>query len=109
MIYARVAEGFQSGGFNGRANSVAERTEYQPEKVTSYEAGVRSTIAGGLRLNLTGFYNDYRDFQARVAGTGDRCGDRPALADPLGDQRRQAHHLRASRSRPPGRRRRCPG
>ena len=70
MIYARVAEGFQSGGFNGRANSIAERTEYQPEKVTSYEAGVRSTIAGGLRLNVTGFYNDYRDFQARVAGTG---------------------------------------
>ena len=47
MIYARVAQGFQSGGFNGRANSVAERTEYQPEKVTSYEAGVRSTIVGG--------------------------------------------------------------
>ncbi|MBV9884437.1 MAG: TonB-dependent receptor [Sphingomonadaceae bacterium] len=70
MIYARVAQGFQSGGFNGRANSVAERTEYQPEKVTSYEAGVRSTIAGGVRLNVTGFYNDYRDFQARVAGTG---------------------------------------
>jgi iron complex outermembrane receptor protein len=70
MIYARVAQGFQSGGFNGRANSVAERTEYQPEKVISYEAGVRSTIAGGVRLNVTGFYNDYRNFQARVAGTG---------------------------------------
>ena len=52
MIYARVAQGFQSGGFNGRANSVAERTEYQPEKVTSYEAGVRSTIGGGVRLNV---------------------------------------------------------
>jgi iron complex outermembrane receptor protein len=70
MIYARIAQGFQSGGFNGRANSVAERTEYQPEKVTSYEAGVRSTIAGGVRLNVTAFYNDYRNFQARVAGTG---------------------------------------
>ena len=71
MIYARIAQGFQSGGFNGRANSVAERTEYQPEKVTSYEAGVRSTLSGGdLRFNVTAFYNDYRDFQARVAGTG---------------------------------------
>jgi iron complex outermembrane receptor protein len=38
--------------------------------VTSYDAGVRSTIVGGVRLNVTGFYNDYRDFQARVAGTG---------------------------------------
>jgi len=70
MVYARIAQGFQSGGFNGRANSVAERTQYEPQKVTSYETGVRSTIGGGVRLNVTGFYNDYRNFQARVAGTG---------------------------------------
>jgi len=70
MVYARVATGFKSGGFNGRANSVAERTQYEPETVVSYEAGVRSTIAGQLRLNFTAFWNDYRDFQARVSGTG---------------------------------------
>ena len=71
MIYARVAKGFKSGGFNGRANSVAERTQYEPEEVTSYEAGLRSTILDDtLKFNLTGFYNDYKDFQARVAGTG---------------------------------------
>ena len=70
MVYARVARGFKSGGFNGRANSVAERTQYEPETVTSYELGLRSTIADQLRLNLTAFYNDYRNFQARVAGTG---------------------------------------
>ncbi len=70
MIYARYSRGFKSGGFNGRANSVAERTQYEPETMNSYEAGIRSTIADQLRLNLTGFYNDYRDFQARVSGTG---------------------------------------
>jgi iron complex outermembrane receptor protein len=70
MVYGRVARGFKSGGFNGRANSVAERTEYQPETVTSYEVGFRSTIAAQLRFNVTAFYNDYRNFQARVAGTG---------------------------------------
>jgi len=70
MVYARVARGFKSGGFNGRANTLGDATEYDPETVTSYEAGIRSTIAGQLRLNLTGFYNDYKDFQARVAGTG---------------------------------------
>jgi iron complex outermembrane receptor protein len=67
MVYGRVAKGFKSGGFNGRANSVAERTAYEPETVTSYEAGVKSTIAKQLRLNLTAFYNDYKDFQARVS------------------------------------------
>lgn len=70
MIYGRVARGFKSGGFNGRANSVAERTQYEPETVTSYEVGFRSTIANQLRFNVTAFYNDYRNFQARVAGTG---------------------------------------
>ena len=39
MLYARVAKGFKSGGFNGRANSASpKRTEYQPETVWSYEA-----------------------------------------------------------------------
>jgi iron complex outermembrane recepter protein len=70
MIYARVARGFKSGGFNGRANSVAERTQYEPETVTSYEVGLRTTIADQLRFNLTAFYNDYRNFQARVSSTG---------------------------------------
>ena len=70
MIYARYSRGFKSGGFNGRANSVAERTQYEPETMNSYEAGIRSTIGDQLRLNVTGFYNDYRNFQARVSGTG---------------------------------------
>ena len=71
MIYARVARGFKSGGFNGRANSAADATTYDPETVTSYEAGLKTTIAKHLRVNLTGFSNDYKDFQARVAGTDD--------------------------------------
>jgi iron complex outermembrane receptor protein len=70
MVYARYARGFKSGGFNGRANSATERTQYEPETANTYEAGIRSTIGGQLRLNLTGFYNDYRNFQARVSGTG---------------------------------------
>ncbi|HTU11207.1 MAG TPA: TonB-dependent receptor [Allosphingosinicella sp.] len=70
MVYARFATGFKSGGFNGRANSPTERTQYEPEEVNSYEIGVRSTIAGQLRLNVTAFYNDYKNFQARVSGTG---------------------------------------
>jgi iron complex outermembrane receptor protein len=68
MLYARVAKGFKSGGFNGRANSVAESTEYDPETVWSYEAGFKTTIASQLRLNGSVFYNDYKDFQARVSG-----------------------------------------
>ena len=69
MIYARVARGFKSGGFNGRANNPGETSAYEPETMWSYEAGFRSTIADQLRFNVTGFYNDYRNFQARISGT----------------------------------------
>jgi iron complex outermembrane receptor protein len=69
MIYARVAKGFKSGGFNGRANSVTETTQYDPETVWSYEGGFKATIANQLRLAGAVFRNDYKDFQARVSGT----------------------------------------
>ncbi|GAA4750917.1 TonB-dependent receptor [Sphingomonas daechungensis] len=68
MLYARVAKGFKSGGFNGRANTVAESTKYDPETVWSYEAGFKSTLAKQLRVNGSVFYNDYKNFQARVSG-----------------------------------------
>jgi iron complex outermembrane receptor protein len=68
MLYARVAKGFKSGGFNGRANSTSEATKYDPETVWSYEAGFKTTIANQLRLNGAVFDNEYKDFQARVSG-----------------------------------------
>jgi iron complex outermembrane receptor protein len=71
MLYARVAKGFKSGGFNGRANTVAESTEYRPETVWSYEAGFKTTITKQLRINGAVFHNDYKDFQARVSGIDD--------------------------------------
>jgi len=66
MVYAKASKGFKSGGFNGRANSPAESTEYDPETVWSYEAGVKSRLFDQLTLNVTAFHNDYKDFQARV-------------------------------------------
>jgi iron complex outermembrane recepter protein len=71
MLYARVAKGFKSGGFNGRANDPASATEYKPEKVVSYEAGFKTTIADQLRLNGAVFDNEYKDFQARISARPD--------------------------------------
>jgi iron complex outermembrane receptor protein len=71
MLYARVAKGFKSGGFNGRANNPngSESTTYDPETVWSYEAGFKTTIAGQLRVNGSVFTSNYKDFQARIADT----------------------------------------
>ena len=75
MLYARVAKGFKSGGFNGRANDAASATEYKPETVWSYEAGFKTTLSNQLRLDGAVFDNEYKDFQARIsANTGDLEG-----------------------------------
>jgi len=69
LIYGRVARGFKSGGFNGRANNPGEQAPYKPEEMTSYEIGLKSDwLDNSLRANLAIFSSDYTDFQARVSG-----------------------------------------
>ena len=80
QIYASASRGFKSGGFNGRANGVADLTQtvngvstivttFRPETVWTYEGGAKGSFLGG-RVYLAGtvFYSDFRDFQARVGG-----------------------------------------
>ena len=67
-FYGRIAQGFKSGGFNGRANSVADVSTFDPETVLSTEIGAKTVMAGGtLRANYALFYSQYDDFQARVS------------------------------------------
>lgn len=65
LVYASVATGFKSGGFTGSA-STKERAEtpFDPEKATNFEVGVKSDLFDRrARVNLTGFYTDYKDLQ----------------------------------------------
>jgi len=67
-LYGRIAKGFKSGGFNGRANSEADVSTFDPETVWSYEIGAKTVVADGrLRANYALFYSKYDDFQARVS------------------------------------------
>lgn len=69
MLYARYAQGFKSGGYNGRANSAAESTEYAPETADTYEIGFKATgYDNRVRMNVAAFSTKYEDFQARVSG-----------------------------------------
>jgi iron complex outermembrane receptor protein len=64
MAYASVARGFKSGGFNGRAQSLAEIDSFDPEYVWAYEVGLKSQwFDNSLMLNLAAFYNDYTNMQ----------------------------------------------
>lgn len=67
-FYAKVSKGFKSGGFNGRANGVNDPRAFEPEELWSYEAGAKlSFLDGKLTANSAIFYNQYKDFQARVS------------------------------------------
>ncbi len=69
-LYARVAEGFKSGGFNGRANTPADVSAYDPETVWTAEIGAKTIMAGGrFQANYAIFTSQYDDFQARVSET----------------------------------------
>ncbi len=67
MAYGGVSRGFKGGGFNATvpqfySTSVAS---YKPEKLTDYEIGIKSTLAGGrVRLNASAFHYNYQDFQS---------------------------------------------
>ncbi|MGV3482598.1 MAG: TonB-dependent receptor domain-containing protein [Sphingobium sp.] len=64
-LYANIAKGFRSGGFQG--NGV--NTTFDPENVWSYEAGTKGG-SGGFRWDVTGFYSKYKGYQAFVLGQG---------------------------------------
>jgi iron complex outermembrane receptor protein len=68
MLFASYSQGFKSGGFSSSNQPSNPTPRYDPERVTAYEAGVKTHWFEGRRLtlNLTGFYNDYRDIQLTV-------------------------------------------
>jgi iron complex outermembrane receptor protein len=66
MLYATVASGSKSGGFNGSfgAESLDQR-EYDSEETVNYEVGAKmDLLEGRARLNLAYFYTQYKEFQA---------------------------------------------
>lgn len=68
FLFASYARGFDAGGFNNRALTLATALPYDPETVNTYEAGIKTDwFDRRLRLNLTGFYNDYSDLQTAVS------------------------------------------
>ncbi|MES2498636.1 MAG: TonB-dependent receptor [Pseudomonadota bacterium] len=67
LVYASATRGFKSGGFDYGSNNAADASAgYGPEKLWSYELGLKSDwFDRRLRVNLTGFYYDYTDLQVQ--------------------------------------------
>jgi len=67
-VYARVATGFKSGGINDTAaTNTAFMTAYNPEKLTSFELGMKyAGLGNALNLSAAVYHSIYKDFQAGV-------------------------------------------
>jgi iron complex outermembrane receptor protein len=62
LTYFTYSKGFKSGGFN----LTGFTPPVTPEKLTDYEAGLKSDWLGGaLRFNTSVFYYDYTDLQVQ--------------------------------------------
>ena len=60
-VYASVAKGFRSGGFN-----LAGQPPYDPESLITYELGTKGLSAAGVwRFELSAYYSNYRDMLRR--------------------------------------------
>ncbi len=72
LFFLSYAEGFKSGGWNGRPqDTFAEVPTYEPEEVTSYELGMKSTFADGdVVFNASYYFSDYENIQLLVLNPG---------------------------------------
>lgn len=74
QAYVSATRGARSGGFNRLASS-AIGSEYDPEYLWSYEAGVKNELFGRtVTLNAAAFYIDWTDQQIRTEITPGNIG-----------------------------------
>jgi iron complex outermembrane receptor protein len=70
MTYVSYSKGFKSGGFDMRGNAAVypqTKNGYDSETADNYEGGIKSTLLDDtLQLNLTLFYNPYKNAQIGV-------------------------------------------
>jgi iron complex outermembrane receptor protein len=64
LLYGYWARGFKSGVFTGRIGLPSDLGPAAPEHVDTFEGGIKADLFDRhLRINLAGFYTNYRDIQ----------------------------------------------
>jgi iron complex outermembrane receptor protein len=63
LLYAKYSRGYRAGGL--KIDGPVEYTTFEPEKLDTYEIGLKSSFRGAIRgtFNLAGFYNDFSNQQ----------------------------------------------
>jgi len=67
-VFARIARGYRAPSIQGRLVFGRTLSVANKETTMSYEAGLKSTLSGVARFNLTGFYFSTKDMQLTAVG-----------------------------------------
>jgi outer membrane receptor protein involved in Fe transport len=63
LTYVSASTGYRAGGIN---TAPGVNPVWEPEKLTAYELGLKTLLADGkLRMNLAGYYNDFKNVQSQ--------------------------------------------
>ena len=67
LLYAKYARGYRAGGIT--PNVPPEVAVFDPEKVDSYEAGLKTTFRGAVNgtFNVAAFYNNFSNQQLQLS------------------------------------------
>ncbi|MFM7126543.1 MAG: TonB-dependent receptor, partial [Actinomycetota bacterium] len=94
LAYFSYAEGFKSGGFNGRGNSADTIGPYDPEIADTFELGLKSEwLDNRLRLNVAAFYSEFTDKQEEIIRTNPDTGATITTVDNAGEAQMQGIEL----------------
>ncbi|HTX23628.1 MAG TPA: TonB-dependent receptor [Steroidobacteraceae bacterium] len=92
MWYTQYSTGFKGGGIDPRPFYVQQAIPFKPESLATFETGVKTTwFDNHLRVNVDGYFSQYRDIQltllncSGVPGIGVAYGSPCALPFNAGD------------------------
>jgi len=87
LAYASVGTGYKAGGVGPRPFNAAQARAFGPEKLISYELGLKTDLFDkSVRFNTAVFYNDFKDAQLVLLSCPQFGGPGPcALPQNAGD------------------------
>ena len=86
LVYGTVSTGYKGGGYNARASVAQNVGPYDPETLTSYEAGLKGDFLDNrVRVNAAAFFSDYKDVVGVVRRLNAAQRGTEAIQENLGD------------------------
>jgi len=77
MTYAQYSTGFKGGGVDPRPFYLPQAIQFQPENLSTYELGLKTSWFGNhLHANIDGYFSQYRNIQLTLAN----CSSIPSIA-----------------------------